>query len=230
MILLPQKVAYRGSVSDLRISSVDGTAFIDNLPSAVTDLVAADPGNYLLEIYDATGKVLKGYLSAAGTGETYLDILAGWNLTSGWTMLVGGTIVDADTFTTTVADGPYRNNSFPVTAALYKRTFERNTTSTGCVARVAVNSNYNPLAGVADISTGSAYHTAVVGYTNLYIRNAWAGTTDITSLKAEQVLTPSTSGCVIVSTKGGATENFSYKSATFSYNQASYQVVVRKAR
>jgi hypothetical protein len=53
----------------IRISSVDGKAFIDNLPSAITDSVAENIYYHLIEIYDASGRMLRGYLSAAGTWE-----------------------------------------------------------------------------------------------------------------------------------------------------------------
>jgi hypothetical protein len=99
----PQPVVYRGTITGLRISVVDGTAFIDNLSGATLDLgssvvnatgtaairissvdgtafvdtadatlaaaLAANAGKYLI-ITDASGRYLKGWIKAAGTGET----------------------------------------------------------------------------------------------------------------------------------------------------------------
>ena len=59
------QVVYSGTISGLRISSVDGTAFID----ACAALVPYADGNHLVEIYDASGRLLRGYLAAAGDGE-----------------------------------------------------------------------------------------------------------------------------------------------------------------
>lgn len=64
------QVVYRGTVTGLRISALDGVAFLDNLPSAVTDLVTASPGVYGIEVYDSSGRMLKGVAKAVGTSET----------------------------------------------------------------------------------------------------------------------------------------------------------------
>ena len=72
MILTGKQVKYRGTVTGLRISAVDGTAFIDAANSSITDL--AD-GNHQIEIYDASNRMLRGVLKAAGTGETLSDEL-----------------------------------------------------------------------------------------------------------------------------------------------------------
>ncbi|MGB3988660.1 MAG: hypothetical protein WBK67_03165, partial [Minisyncoccales bacterium] len=58
-------VVYSGTISGLRISSVDGTAMLD----ACAALVPYADGSHLVEIYDASGRMLRGYLSAAGDGE-----------------------------------------------------------------------------------------------------------------------------------------------------------------
>ena len=94
IILFSQPVVYRGTISSLRISSVDGTAFLDNCAA----LVPYADGNHLVEIYDASGRMLRGYLGAAGTGETLGDELhtqsnaiadpnsSEANATTGWTV------------------------------------------------------------------------------------------------------------------------------------------------
>jgi hypothetical protein len=72
MILTGKQVKYRGTVTGLRISAVDGTAFIDNAGATIPTY--AD-GNHQIEIYDASNRMLRGVLKAAGTGETLSDEL-----------------------------------------------------------------------------------------------------------------------------------------------------------
>jgi hypothetical protein len=63
---IPQEIVYKGTISDLRISAVDGTAFIDNC-SAITTY--ADNA-HRVEIYDSAGKRLVGIAKEAGSGES----------------------------------------------------------------------------------------------------------------------------------------------------------------
>jgi hypothetical protein len=72
MILTGKQVKYRGTVTGLRISAVDGTAFIDNAGATIPTY--AD-GNHQIEIYDSDNRILRGVLKAAGTGETLSDEL-----------------------------------------------------------------------------------------------------------------------------------------------------------
>jgi len=237
MILLPQKVAYRGSVSDLRISSVDGTAFIDNLPSSVTDLVAADPGNHLIEIYSATG-MLRGYLSAVGDGEDLGEELLVW--TNGSAGYAYETFIKSDPNITqatnsavagvaSVALGNVEGKLFKLSADLTISGTITNIVSVasaiGAPPSIILYQNLNSSQSI------SKYWTEIAGATRfLYAGGSGDFEWSTANATLKQATGPSTSGAVIVSTKGGATENFSYKSATFSYNQASYQVIVRKAR
>jgi hypothetical protein len=226
MILLPQKVAYRGTISGLRISSVDGTAFLD----ACAALVPYADGSHLVEIYDASGRMLRGYLGAAGTGETLgTDVLAGWDFTSGWLAVSGTTINDLNTFTT---DGTAKGVCKEVLTAgvLYKRSYERTVSAGDNLFRTGSTGSLLVDATDVGISTGSDYRTAYTPNLRVYLRSTSANQTDVTSLKCEQVLTPSTSGATIVSAKGGVTANFQYKNASFTYNAASYYCLIRRAR
>ena len=104
-LLIGQKVVYRGTVTGLRISAVDGTAFIDNalitpelqnakllssgsvtaanlklsavdgtafVDFSTADVLTDNIGKYIV-IKDSTGKEIKGWIKAAGTGETLGD-------------------------------------------------------------------------------------------------------------------------------------------------------------
>jgi len=100
-LLIGQKVVYRGTVTGLRISAVDGTAFIDNalitpelqnakllssgsvtaanlklsavdgtafVDFSTADVLTDNIGKYIV-IKDSTGKEIKGWIKAAGSGE-----------------------------------------------------------------------------------------------------------------------------------------------------------------
>ena len=259
MILTGKQVKYRGTVTGLRISAVDGTAFLDVLSTGTLDL-AVSPllhtgsltqantrmsavagtsfidtddatfatnlsdhlGKYLV-IKDSAGKKASAWIKAAGTGETLTDLIAEWDLTSGWATFAAATINDADTFTT-AGPGGVRKDISGAAGASVKLTASYTTTASG----VGLMNYGNSTTYLSSFVTGG-YRT-LVDATGIYLRNASAGQTDITSMSIEQVLTPSSSGATIVSAKGGATENFAYKDASFTYNAASYQVIVRAAR
>ena len=244
-LLLPTpKVVYRGTVTGLRISAVDGTAFIDNAlitpelqnakllssgsvtaanlklsavdGTAFVDFSAADVltnniGKYIV-IKDSTGKEIKGWIKAAGTGETLTDLIAEWDLTSGWATFAS-TINDADTFTTAGAGG-VRKDISGAAGALVKLTASYTTT-----ASIVSLMNYGNSASYLFSFVTGGYRT-LVDATGIYIRNAAAGQTDITSMSIEQVLTPSATGVTIVSSKGGTTYNWESKDASFAYNSA----------
>lgn len=214
--LLTSSPVYKGTITGLRISAVDGTAFIDNANESVTAL--AD-GNHSIEIYDSSNRMLKGVLKAAGSAETLdTDLLSGFNFTSGWNKVIGSeTIVDSNTFTTLGIGGIKK--SILSADCLYKLSYEKSTTASASVVRIINDSNV-VVPGYTDLETGSKYATTTTNYTYLYIRNASAGTTDVTTLMVEQVTTPSSSGATIVSAKAGETFNFSYKNPSFTYPTA----------
>lgn len=237
LLFTPRPVVYRGSVSGLRISSVATGAFVDNLPSAVTDLAAADPGNYLLEIYDATGKVLRGYLSSVGDGEDLGAALNENNCTN----------VGFDTFTDASPTGFTAAEVNGTAAAgtadeivifagmLFRVTYVMAKTSGVFPTGVAAASVGGALWGSSQQSVEGAnthYFTANlgnVGVYEFYVSNS-ATSFSVSSLAVKLVTGPSADGCTIVSERGGATANFAYKNTSFTYNATSYYCVVRKAR
>jgi hypothetical protein len=228
MILLSQKVAYRGTISGLRISSVDGAAFID----ACADLVPYADGNHLVEIYDASGRMLRGYLGAAGDGEDLgPEIVDAWANGATipyetWTVGAGNLITQA---VNSSGSGVANKTVSPTLYALYK-----------CVNAITLTSETMPTIrwrtvslteGNTFTSNATSYQTInVASEGNVSIISTAATDFALTSFSLKKVTGPSTSGAVIVSAKGGATENFAYKSASFTFNQASYQVIVRAAR
>ncbi len=223
MILLPQKVAYRGTISGLRISSVDGTAFLD----ACAALVPYADGSHLVEIYDASGRMLRGYLSAAGTGETLTNVTAGWDFTDGWSFISGtGTVDDADSFSSTSGEAVIQKILLGQ-GALYKSKYSASTACTNLSLRsgstVVLTLNDNTYAyATARLADAAA--------SRLRFYTAGLGTTDVSVLEVNKVLTPSALGLTLTSTPGGATQKFAYKDASFTYNEASYYCLIKRAR
>jgi len=237
-------VVYNGTVTGLRISSVDGGvtesggAFVDGLPSAVTDLVAAYPGDLSFEAFDSAGRFIRGVLKAVGSGETLsltevnpdpgFATAAGWTAQNGWSITEGGT----EKAVAVVGTGVFCYRSVSRTAlALYKSTLDIDTISGG----VKIVYRGTPQVGPTYNTTGSkteyiTQESAVNGAVGLYraVPGSYTGIFD--NLSSKQVLTPSTSGATIVSAKGGTTWNFSYKNASFTYNAASYYCIVKKLR
>ena len=152
---------------------------------------------YLFDIYNKAltaeevellynNKLHKGITNTAGYGE---NIVLNWDFTSGWSM-VGGAIGDNDSFTTTAAGGVKKDYSI-VNGNKYRLIIEGNTTSTEF--RVGDDSFSGYYTGAL---TGTfVFDEQVIGKNSgFYLRNADAGTTNITrfefiELKAAE-LTP----------------------------------------
>jgi len=166
------------------ISNVASYYFITN-PSV--SLVSFTGRYATLNDGEKNKKILIG---AVGTGETYLDVIAGWDLTSGWATYGAASITDLNTLTGAASGGVLKSGLVTV-GELYKLTFERTTTA----AVAAFNLRKSDATGLGtSLSTGSSYKTSITDYTYLGVGNSSAGTTDITSMKAEKVLTPSSTG------------------------------------
>ena len=222
-LLVGQKVVYRGTITDLRISAVDGTAFIDNAGATIPTY--AD-GNHSIEIYDSSNRMLRGVLKAAGTGETYSsDLFAGWDFTSGWNYGPTTTINSSSQFTTSATTGYVGKPSIITTNALYRGTLLATTTASVVQFRdnTSTKTYYN-------YGTTNGYFNAINAGVTIYIFGSTGCSCTVGTLSLAKVLTPSSSGCTIVSAKGGTTYNFSYKNASFTYNAASYYVIIRAIR
>ena len=238
MILLPQKVAYRGTITGLRISSVDGTAFID----ACADLVPYADGNHLVEIYSATG-MLRGYLAAAGTGETTTEYVVdgaftssdNWTEGTAWAVAGGVATYDNSANANAMTQTGWTVPQFvlgkltaTVASAGSASLYILNAAGTYAYwtpngAKTLTSDTYSYYKSLAHPDNGNRTGIAVFGYT------AGAAFT-LDNLSFASVDSPSADGCTIVSERGGAVQSFSYRSSFFDYNSATNYVVVRKAR
>jgi hypothetical protein len=236
LLLPPAPVVYKGTITGLRISAVDGTAFIDNLPSAVTDLVNASPGSLEIQIYDSSNRMLKGVLKAAGTSEGLGDeTITGWtNRTENLayeTLTVNANGHDIDALVNSSVSGVAYTNAAAVLYGLSKIVITPTiTTGESPILSEANSGNGTIGTQIASVPNGTYYYTfgqlSSVRSLGLYNNNTNVNGSFAISLKP--VTTPSSSGATIVSAKAGETYNFSYKNPSFTYNAASYYVVIKK--
>jgi len=249
MYLFPSnrlKTIYQGTLTGLRISSVDGTAFVDNGAA----LTAYADGNHQLSIYDASGRILQGVLKAAGDGEDVGSTLVsngdmetgdpptGWlgNATSVLDSAAEERTGGAGSKCLSVVRGTDDLAAYVVLPAssgvLYK--------FTGWTRRVTAGYSgftlFDAASGFTPQNTTSwteqtLYKTWISGNNALYMFTTGAsGEGYFDDLAVQPVTGPTTDGATIVSAKGGTVYNFTSKNASFTYGAASYYCVVRKIR
>ena len=251
-----QPVVYRGTVSDLRVSAVDDTAFVDNLDITLGDHISSsweslasgsvtqansrisavdgtafydfgsgtnltdNLGKYLI-IKDSTGKAIKGWIKAAGSGETLgselfpaLDNPANFtNVDASWTIGEGNAVSNGIGFF---------HKTFVV--SVYALCF----TSMDIVSR-SNGTIYHPYSGQGIEQAGTSGTGVKTRYrtwpsTNCYIYGDGSGggfIGTLTDISLKQVLTPSSTGVTITSTKNGTTYNWESQETGFNYNDAS---------
>lgn len=228
-----QPVKYRGTITGLLISGVDGTAFVDAANASVTAL--AD-GNHQITVFDSSGRFIRGVLSAAGTGETLSGVElvtdGAFTDTANWTEQTNWAVAGGVAASTGSNAGQAVYQNFSITAAkLYKISVSCAPYTSGYGAFLCDGSTTFPVS-VTGAGAFATYRTpTTTGSKDFGIASGVTPfVASIDNLSLQQVLTPSTSGAVIVSTKGGATQNWAYKNASFTWNQSAYTVIVRKLR
>jgi hypothetical protein len=182
-----------------------------------------DAGNtpYSVILTDAAGKTAQGFIGAAGAGPaggTLVDDVAGWDLTSGWTLVSGSeTIIDNNSFSTTAGgQGLKKTDETIVNAALYNIVYSVSSTGGFCYRfRNHAGTAYPSSTCLA--SASYATNPFTTGTTSFF-RHASAGTTDITSISVNRVTDPPTTGVHIVSALGGGTRAWTNIDAGFNPN------------
>ena len=203
--------------ANMRISAVNGTAFIDfSTANALTRYLGRE-----IEIFDSALRSIKGWVKAAGTGETLdselmrdptFDDGTKWVGTgTGWTV-AGGKATGISSITSSL----YDNTVIPSSGKLCKLVITCDTYTSGSFA----NRLAGTVSGVIRSSTGVFIDYLVSTSTTIGIGiyPASAVTATFTDISAKQVLTPSITGVTISSAPGGTTYNFASKHASFNYN------------
>lgn len=200
--------------ANCRISAVAAGSFVDSEDATFTAaLTAAVKHHDVLEIYDSAKRKIGGAVGAIGTGETLgSDAFGTFDLTNGFTSS-NATINDSNTFTTTAINGYVTKAIVQNGSGLYKGSFVASETT-------GVTSFRNTVTTVIADGDINKYYTALSG--NVRIYNTVSGAVvDITTMMAQQVLTPSTGGATIFTLPGGATQSWSVKDTAFNYNDTS---------
>lgn len=248
---------YRATITGLRISPVDGTAFLD----ACAALVPYADGKHKVEIYSGTYMAM-AYIKAAGSAETLsgIELIAngtdwtGGPPPTGWTELRctlaalpdsgPGGVGDSCLQLTTVSDvnqAAYRTaGATTVIGTLYKGSnyIKSGTSGNESTSLKIVTQTTSTVLGLTTSTTSaswvqkSVYGTAIATTSNLlmYKESSTSGTMLFDSPSLQAVRTPSATGVTLVSAREGDQYNFTYKHASFPYNQASYTVIVKKVR
>jgi hypothetical protein len=186
-------------------------------------------GSHVIEIYDSSGKMLRGILKSVGTGETLgADSLLGWDFTAADWLCWSGTKTNATTITATgaiITIGRY--NTFAALGALHKITWDRDVT------------DGSPMLLSGSTTVGYATGDAAGKYVTCGGDRTWymvvndtsvGNTLIINTQSCEQVLTPSANGVKIVNIKNGTDYNFISRASGWTQNASSYYVIVKKLR
>jgi len=234
-----QPLQRSGSVAgaNMRLSAIDGAAFIDfGLAGVLTPY--AGHFNKIIVI-DSAGKKLVGYIKAVGTGETLgSNVLTNGDMESftGWTQTRGALSAEitdkiegtqSGKFTQdTVASNCYfyRTPSFSL-LGLYKLEGSiKNITTDTMIASVGPIGNYKsllPLTAAKVWTAFSGYYTPSVSSIFVVVQYGANGSYALTdNCSAKQILTPAATGVTITSTSNGSTYNWTSQEAGFDYNDA----------
>ena len=233
-----------------KLSVVAGTAFLDFGVS----LSSFADGQHEIVITDTGGKTLRGWLKAAGTGETLSGNLltnsdagngdfTGGPPPTGWSVFGTGSLA-------TVAGGQLTTNCMQVTQATGSGVYGQQTMALAAGALIKVVSAYHKngtgVGRLVILSAGQVYNADGLndaGWTQrggVYATNDTGanptfnagvnGTINQTTLwdvlDAEQVLTPSVTGATIVSALNGSTANWTNEDSGFNRNDTTYTYVI----
>jgi hypothetical protein len=251
LFALPCHAGVTGSVSlaNIRLSLVNGAAFVD--------FSAAGALNYLngkLTLTDSAGKKAIGYIKAAGTGETYSDLItnktfegdaSGWVATRG-TIEQSNDTANGGTYSGKLSIDAGQTSAYAVATAtsyagdgalFYGAIYGNKGTLSGWRLLI-VNQLDQSFVSYADVATAgwglSANYITAANATGIKVGIRVSGTQSqygyVDDVFLGQVLTPSSTGVTITSTPGGSTYNWASIESGFNYNDASgytYTIVPR---
>ncbi len=237
------------TLANMKISAVDGGAepsggaFVD---FGVVDVLTGKLGCLLRITSVSNGATIQGIIKAAGTAETYdteivsngafeTDPNVQWTIVSARCTLAsvaGGQVSNCLEVTQVVAASQYIYQNFTgVVGALYNFSRYLKSGTAGNIdsnAGIASTNYASDKKNIAIASSGSwvqgtFYWTADVTGLSIALRKSiGAGTQLFDEVSLKKVLTPSTTGCTIVNSKGGVTYNWINKSSSFDYASATF--------
>ena len=210
------------TLANMRISAVDGTSFVD---FTAADVLTDHLGK-ILTLKDSTGKVLVGYIKAAGTGETLgTELLTLWQNSGLDTLTPNVNAHDIDSLIDADAGGTAYRYPFTIGAGVLTKSVHTLTGTVAASLRIYAGDNSGLDTGFAPVALSSGANTyywmQIIGGTTGNYQIVTTGASNFSSASSyKTVLTPSATGVTIVSTPGGATYNWKYKEAGFNFNDA----------
>jgi len=201
--------AYDGASPTFQDAGGDDVFYIKDV--TISEITPYMDGNHSIEIYDASNRMLKGVLKAAGTSEGLGDELLSLNFLTSWDVFSSAEIIDVDTITTSSEGGVRTKTVKTAVRCLYKAEMSGTATSG------SVHLHNDDGSGSLFVSGFTTGYGTSNNSGKIYLQSTAAATIDITSLSVKQVLTPSALGATIVSAKAGETYNWTYKNPNFTF-------------
>lgn len=240
--------------TDYHLSMVDGTAFAW-VPGIDLSFYAGQTGSntpYFLTITDSAGKVARGYVAAAGAGETLggevltnpsFDVNTNtWVATNGTIASVAGGQSNNCCELTRVGASPQYFNNTPTFAwtigTLYKMSgYVKSGTSGNEATELRAYSSGMGLAATVTGTTTAAWvqlsdygtSEAATGTMYTYKNTVTAGTMLFDEFSVKPLTDCPATAVRIVSTNDGGTQNWADVEVGFEPNDATYTVVVQHA-
>lgn len=244
-----------GTITGLRISPINGYAFIDNLSiSSLTprpfSLESLCDGTHEITIYDSSGLIIRGFGKSQGAGETLGSEIVtngGFADTSSWSAngatlaaVAGGETGTCLQITQSGADNGLAWQTITIPAlSLIKlvSAYHKNGTVAGewRLGTSAMGNEYFRTTNQSNAdwtNLAGQYKTLSAANPTLTL-GTWgnAGSTTLwDTVSIKQQTAPSAYGFTITNSRLGETQDFSYKTPSFTYNETSYRVVIRKLR
>ena len=216
------------TATGLRISAVNGTAFLDNCPA---DVLAAVGLGKQIKIYDASSRYLQGVIDVAGSSETTVDYITGDDSTFAsdtgfWTKTVASVSITGDVcrcVNTPDVNGIKKTGVAEVyitTGKLYYYSFDLTVSLRSCSLWIGGGSG--AIATYNTNGTKIGYLTGKSGSSSsgIFLYATGTSTWDADNLIVREITAPSANGVIIKDLSGN--QNFISKNASFTYNAASY--------
>jgi len=211
------------SLTDARVATVAAGAFFD----VTTDLgLPGDIAGKYFVLVDSTGKKAKGFVGAAGTGETLdSELVTNGTFTTdtdGWTPVNGDETLSVDTARLKIIGaaagrGAYQTNTV-TSGALYKVLSTATVGDVGYRYYLGFNGNSGAYANAISGSPFTEYLTPIEGNMRIGLAVNGAGYCFWDDISVKQVLTPSANGFTVVSSAGGSTKSFTEIETGFNPN------------
>ncbi len=132
-----------------------------------------------------TGSVLS--VGGVGDGAVGVDLLSGWDFTSGWAVTALATIDDADSFTTTGAFGGIRDTNDTLTTGLYYTLRVAGTTASTDLRVLDATASQTLVSGLSGVFDETTTFKALSNMNIRFRDYQGANTTDITTLTIKEI-------------------------------------------